>query len=217
VGPSRQPPSLLSFPFLSAHVPRDEAEGPGAAPPMAVAPPWMSAACPWARTPRIARRPSLCPETLAPPYKARPPAPLPVSRRPWGFSPQSRRHQRREEGGEEGREERGGNTRGRARGRPLLPALEVPSRSRRAAALGSHAEPWAPSSTRSWTCRGRGEDCRPGEPATPPLLHLLRCASTLRPGGARRPGTAVPRCTGGGGARRRHCVLALTTGRAMPS
>jgi hypothetical protein len=216
VGPSRQPPSLLSFPFLSAHVPRDEAEGPGAAPPMAVAPPWMSVACPWARTPRIARRPSLCSETLAPPYKARPPAPS-LYRAHGDFPPNlAATREGRKEGKKEGRKG-GRNARGRARSRPLLPAPEVPSRSRRAAALGSHAKPWVPSSTRSWSCRGRGEDCRPGEPATPPLQHPLRCASTLRPGGARRPGTAVPRCTGGGGARRRHCILALTTGRAMPS
>jgi hypothetical protein len=127
-----------------------------------------------------------------------------------GIFPQSRHHQRREEGGEEGREE-GGESPWKSPEPPFAAGTGGPSRSRRAAALGSHAEPWTPSSARSWSCRGHGEDCRPGEPATPPLLHPLRCASTLRPGGARRPGTAVPRCTGGGGARRRHCVLALTT------
>jgi hypothetical protein len=41
----------------------------------------MGVACPWARTPRFARRPSICPETLAPPYKLNTHPHLPVRHR----------------------------------------------------------------------------------------------------------------------------------------
>jgi hypothetical protein len=186
---------------------------------MAVAPPRC---CPRMRAtpPEIdPHRPSLyTPNPSWPPPLNRTPASSPCTAPPMGFTPKCASTGEGRKEGEEGRKEEGGGAHGGAGSRPLLPAPGASSRSRRAAALGSHAEPWMPSSTRSWSCRGRGEDCRPGEPATPPLLHPLRCASTLRPGGAHRPGTAMPRCTGGGGgAHRRHCVLALTTGRTMPS
>jgi hypothetical protein len=67
---------------------------------------------------------------------------------------------------------------------------------------------------RATAIRGAGDAAAPASPALRPSLRRVAPRRVVAASSPWDRGAKLPRW---GGARRRHCVLALTTGRAMPS